>query len=165
MKEKLVQVQLQSVTMPSIETGPLALLQDVNSDKSIQISIGAFEAGSIIMHMEGLNSSRPRTHSLLAGIMKEQGLSIKSVEIYGMTNSADDNFFARLNYRKGLKNWSREICASDALALAIETNTPVYIHPALLDSAFPIFAADSDSHNAYIWHLGGSSQLQHKELI
>jgi len=133
MKEELVRVQLQGVAMPSMETGPLAILREIDSIRQIQISIGAFEAGAIITFLEGLKTTRPLTHSLLAGIMREQQLKIDSIEIHSSSSQHPDNFFARMRYRKGHKSWTRDIRASDALALAVETGTALYVENSLLD--------------------------------
>lgn len=120
--------------MPSMETGPLAILREVDSIRQIQVSIGAFEAGAIIMYLEGLQTARPLTHSLLAGIMEEQHLKIDSIEIHSGAKLFPDAYFARMSYRKGSKSWSRDIRTSDALALAVETGTPIFVQSSLLDS-------------------------------
>jgi len=124
-------VRIKGVAMPSEEASPVVVLQD-GSGGELAVSVGAFEAGAIVMELEGLSTPRPLTHSLLAQLLKEQGVALRRVELYGLYGADQDGFMARMIYGRGLRSWTRDIRPSDALALAAVTKAPVYAHPSLL---------------------------------
>jgi len=132
MTDSMVAVHVKGVAMPSPDSTPLVILQETGGSRSLMVSVGAFEAGAIIMGMEGLGTPRPLTHSLLAEIMKEQGLHLHAIEIYGLYDGGEAGFLARISYSKGFHHWTRDVRPSDALALAIETQAPILAHPSLL---------------------------------
>lgn len=84
------------------------------------------------MELEGLSTPRPLTHSLMAQLLQEQGVSLRRVELYGLYGADQDGFMARMIYSRGLRSWIRDVRPSDALALAAVTKTPVYAHPSLV---------------------------------
>ena len=124
-------VHIKGVAMPSEEASPVVVLQDGDGGELV-VSIGAFEAGAIVMELEGLSTPRPLTHSLLVQLMREQGVSIRRVELYGLYGADQDGFMARIRYGRGLRSWIRDVRPSDALALAAVTKAPVYAHPSLV---------------------------------
>ena len=166
MKETMVMVRLHAVAMPSLELGPMALLQDPRSERRVLVNIGAFEASSIIMHLEGIKPGRPLTHHLLASIMREQKLVITSVEIHADPPQTGDGFSASLNYRKGLFKRSRNIRPSDALALAVETDAPIYVNARMLEATAVLFDDLLDTPDSIpTWYCDTQHQPLHKELL
>ncbi len=137
MIDSMVAVHVKGVAMPTPDSTPLVILQETGGNRSLMVSVGAFEAGAIIMGMEGLGTPRPLTHSLLAEIMKEQGLKLRAIEIYGLYDGGEAGFLARISYGKGFRHWTRDVRPSDALALAIETQAPILAHPSLLAQLNP----------------------------
>lgn len=165
MNDSMVAVKLSGVSMPSLDLGPLAILRTADAKHSLLISIGAFEAGSIIMQLEGLSTPRPLTHRLMASLLQEQGIRVTGVEIYGKHAGQEDEFIARLCYRKRLRQWSRDIRPSDALALAVETGAPIYAHSSLLDNQTTIFDPERlHSQNEDSWYYQGFNSFLQKEL-
>lgn len=131
MREEMTLVHIKSVAMPSEEASPVVVLQDGDGGELV-VSIGAFEAGAIVMELEGLSTPRPLTHSLLVQLLREQGVSVRRVELYGLYGADQDGFMARILYGRGLRSWIRDVRPSDALALAAVTKAPVYAHPSLI---------------------------------
>lgn len=124
-------VRIKGVAMPSSEASPVVILQDAGGGE-LAVSVGAFEAGAIVMELEGLSTPRPLTHSLLAQLLREQGVVLRRVELYGLYGADQDGFMARIIYGRGLRSWTRDVRPSDALALAAVTKAPVYAHPSLV---------------------------------
>lgn len=124
-------VRIKGVAMPFEEASPVVVLQDSDGGE-LAVSIGAFEAGAIVMELEGLSTPRPLTHSLLMQLLREQGVALRRVELYGLYGADQDGFMARMIYGRGLRSWARDVRPSDALALAAVAKTPVYAHPSLI---------------------------------
>jgi len=137
------------VAMPSELEAPVVILEDDNGVSEFCVSVGAAEAGAILMELEGVSTPRPLTHELMAQLFREQGLSLRRVELYGDRGSEEDRFIARLHYGRGLRSWTRDVRPSDALALAVATGAPIFAHrsafdctPAGIDVALLSAAAD-----------------------
>jgi len=131
MREEMTLVRIKGVAMPSEEASPVVVLED-NGGGELAVSVGAFEAGAIVMELEGLSTPRPLTHSLLAQLLREQGIALRRVELYGLYGADQDGFMARIIYGRGLRSWTRDVRPSDALAMAAVTKAPVYAHPSLV---------------------------------
>ena len=121
--------------MPSEEAAPVVILEEECGPGECCIAVGAAEAGAILLELEGISTPRPLTHDLMAQVLREQGLSIRRVELYGLYGTDEDGFLARMEYGKGLRTWTRDVRPSDALALAVATGAPVYAHRSLLTGA------------------------------
>lgn len=149
MMEGMKRVRVMGVAMPSELEAPVVILEDDNGTSEFCVSVGAAEAGAILMELEGISTPRPLTHRLIAQLFREQGLSLRRVELYGVQGAAEDRFLARLHYSKGLRSWTRDVRPSDALALGVATGAPIYAHrsafdrtPAGIDAALSSVAAD-----------------------
>lgn len=132
MKEEMVRVRVSSVAMPSEDASPVVLLEEEGGTGQFSVAVGAFEAGAILMELEGVSTPRPLTHELVAQVFKEQGISIRRVELYGLYGPDEDGYLARMEYGRGLRTWTRDVRPSDALALAVATGAPVYAHQSLI---------------------------------
>jgi bifunctional DNase/RNase len=131
MREDMLHVHVKGVAIPSEDSAPVVILEEVDGSRDFAVTVGAAEAGAILMELEGISTPRPMTHELMAQMFREQGLSIKRVELYGLYGAEEDGFLARLEYGKGLRNWTRDVRPSDALALAVAASAPVYAHQSL----------------------------------
>jgi len=128
----MLRVRVKGVAMPSEEDAPIVILEEEGGTGEITVAVGASEAGAILMELEGVSTPRPLTHELVAQVFKEQGISIRRVELYGLYGPSEDGYLARMEYCRGLRTWIRDIRPSDALALAVATGAPVFAHPSLL---------------------------------
>jgi len=111
---------------------PIVILEERRTERRLQVKVGPFEASAIILELEGISSPRPLTHDLLAEIFEEGGFSLDRVELFG--DSAELSR-AKLLYSKSLRNYEKEVRPSDALALALRLQAPVFASPDMLDSA------------------------------
>lgn len=125
-------VRVKGVAMPSEESAPVVILEEEDGPGEFSVAVGAAEAGAILMELEGVSTPRPLTHDLMAQVFREQGLSIRRIELYGLYGTDEDGFLARMEYGRGLRTWTRDVRPSDALALAVATGAPVYAHRSLL---------------------------------
>ena len=122
---------------------PVVLLREEDGIRYLPIWIGAVEASAIAFHQQGVTSPRPLTHDLLRDILVALQSSLTEVRI---TELRDDIFFAELVFGNGTTVSARP---SDAIALALRTESAIFADDAVLDAAgITISEADEDSLSA-----------------
>jgi bifunctional DNase/RNase len=132
MGEVMLRMRVKGVAMPSTDASPVIILEEDHGEHEICVTVGAAEAGAILMELEGVSMPRPLTHELFAQMFKEQGISIRRIELYGLYGAGEDGFLARMEYGRGWRTWTRDVRPSDALALAVAVNAPVFAHQSLV---------------------------------
>jgi uncharacterized protein len=128
MKNGFTELRVRGVSMENDE--PVVILEDRATDRRLQIPVGPFEASAIILELECISPPRPLTHDLLAQFFAEGGFSLDEVELFG-ESSGDAR--ARLSYSKGLRRYEKDVRPSDALALALRLDAPVFAEAGMLD--------------------------------
>jgi uncharacterized protein len=127
-------------TSPSSGGAYALILKEVNGLRRLPIIIGAFEAQSIALEMEGIKPPRPLTHDLLKNVMDSLGANLTDVYINELK---DGTFYARLSMD------SQEVDSrpSDAIALAVRCGVPIYVADKVMDEAgFVPDSEEADKH-------------------
>jgi uncharacterized protein len=117
---------------PSTGGAYAILLKEIEGARRLPIIIGAFEAQAIALEIEGIKPPRPLTHDLLKQIIDSLGGSVVEVII---SELRENTFYAKIVLEvSGLTN---EIDArpSDAIALSVRTQSPIYVAEPVLESA------------------------------
>ena len=120
---------------------PVVLLKETGGARYLPIWIGAVEASAIAFHQQGVTSPRPLTHDLMRDVVAALESSLTEVRI---TELRDDIFFAELVFGNGTTVSARP---SDAIALALRTESAIFADDAVLDAA-GITISESDDANA-----------------
>ena len=115
-------------TSPSSGGAYALILKETNGARRLPIIIGAFEAQSIALEMEGIKPPRPLTHDLLKTIIDALGVGLTEVFINELR---DGTFYARLN----LDSQEIDSRPSDAIALAVRYNVPIFVSDKVMDEA------------------------------
>lgn len=115
-------------TSPSSGGAYALILKEVNGQRRLPIIIGAFEAQSIALEMEGIKPPRPLTHDLLKNVMDSLGVSLNDVFINELK---DGTFYAKLS----LDSQEVDSRPSDAIALAVRYGVPIYVADKVMDEA------------------------------
>jgi len=124
-----IQVDILGLSTSPASGGAYALiLKEVNGNRRLPIIIGAFEAQSIALEMEGIKPPRPLTHDLMKNILDSVGTDLSEITI---SELRDGTFYAKLNLD------SQEIDArpSDAIALAVRFGAPIFVSDKVMDEA------------------------------
>lgn len=100
------------------------VLSEVDGTRRFSVMIGEPEAQSIAMKMNNKKSPRPLTHDLILTLMSVFGAKIEKVLIYEMVN---DVFYAELHLKKGDNLMVVDARTSDAIAIAVRAECPIYI--------------------------------------
>ncbi len=127
------------------QSGAYALvLGEKDGNRRLPIIIGGFEAQAIAIELENMTPSRPLTHDLFKTFASTFDIKIKEVIIY---NLVEGIFFAKLICNQDGKEVEIDARTSDAIALAVRFNCPVYTFEFILSSAGIILDEDSDGLN------------------
>lgn len=104
------------------------ILREVNGSRRLPIIIGASEAQSIALEMEGIKPPRPLTHDLMKNIITAFGAELTDIIIDDLR---DGTFYAKLN----IDNQMIDSRPSDAIALAVRYGVQIYVAATVMDEA------------------------------
>jgi uncharacterized protein len=111
---------------------PLLLLKERDGERVLPVGIGPLEAQAIVMPLQGVKPPRPLTHDIMLEIVTSLGAHLRRVEIVELIEST---FHARLMLESGGQERIYDIRPSDAVALAVRTETPIFVAEAVFDQA------------------------------
>lgn len=111
---------------------PIVVLKDVASDTVMPIWVGIFEANAIAIEIEKVSAPRPMTHDLTRNLMRYMNAELERVVI---TELKDDTFFAVLWVRHDNESMTVDARPSDAIALALRADCPIFVSEQVLQSA------------------------------
>ena len=139
----MIEMKVAGIVLNAASRSPMILLKDSSERRALPIFIGQDQADAIIKALEGQRPSRPLTHDLIANIFNECNIKLERIIIHSLT---DDIFYAVLCL--DLNGVKKEIdCRpSDAVAVAIRTNSPIWVlEEVIADASIPV---DRDADNA-----------------
>jgi bifunctional DNase/RNase len=139
---KRVKLKVLGISYSQTQSGAYALvLIEDGGERRIPIIIGGFEAQAIVIKLENLDPPRPLTHDLFKSFADQFNITIAEVMIYKLEEGV---FFSRLVCNNGEKEFTIDSRTSDAVALALRFNCPIYINESILEKAgITISAADT----------------------
>jgi uncharacterized protein len=111
---------------------PIVILKDEGGQNALPIWIGIAEASAIATQLEKIDLARPMTHDLMKGILQSIGIRLERVEV---TALKDNTFFAVLYLNTGERVLPIDSRPSDAIALALRTESPIYVSTEVLEQA------------------------------
>lgn len=119
-------------TSPSSGGAYALVLGEVDGNRRLPIIIGAFEAQAIALELEKIQPPRPMTHDLLRETFKAVEGEVVNIVIDELR---DGTFFAKVNYVHDGEEGRLDSRPSDAVALAVRVDAPIYVAPSVLDEA------------------------------
>lgn len=129
--ENRVRLHILGLSYSQIQTGAYALiLAEDNGPRRIPVVIGASEAQSIAIKMEGVIPPRPMTHDLFVSFAHGFGVTLREVFIYKFQ---DGIFYSELTFSDGDRQIVLNSRTSDAIAIAIRSKSPIYTTPKILE--------------------------------
>ncbi len=139
MMEKVQLSVLGLSASPASNNAYALILKEVDGNRRLPIIIGAFEAQAIALEMEKVIPPRPMTHDLLKSLIDSFGAFLTEVLINELK---EGTFYAKLLFEDmGLEIDARP---SDAIALAVRCNTPIYVSEDILEETGIIPQADDN---------------------
>lgn len=115
---------ISGLTVDPLTNSPIVILKEIDGDQTLPIWIGLLEATAIASELEGVKFSRPMTHDLLKNIMEMIDLEVLKIEVCDLKNNT---YYALIHLKLGEKELSIDARPSDALALSLRVNAPIYV--------------------------------------
>ncbi len=116
-------------------SGAAVLVLQDRAGVALPIAIGVAEASSIAKELENIELPRPLTHDLLRSVLERLGGELLRVEIIALR---ENTYFAELVIRvKGAEEERVDCRPSDAIALAVRVDAPIFVHEQVLSKALP----------------------------
>jgi len=129
--ENLIEVKIGALIMDPNTNTPIVVLKGIDSETVLPIWVGAFEANAIALEIEKVVPQRPMTHDLLRNVIIECQLSPSSVVI---TDLHENTFYARIELTdKNDDPVSLDARPSDAIALALRLDCPIFVEQKVID--------------------------------
>lgn len=128
--EDILEMKVKGVTIDPQGNTPVVILEEPQGRRAFPIWIGLTEARAIMLEMEVVPTPRPLTHALLHNILTD--LNVKIVRIV-ITDIHDNTFYATIILQQSNKTLAIDARPSDAIALALHVNAPVFVTKKLLD--------------------------------
>jgi bifunctional DNase/RNase len=117
------------------------LLREVDGGRILPVWIGPWEAQAIAMRLQGISAERPLTHDLFAATLGQVGVRVEKVVIVSL---AEETFHARLVVVAADRRHEVDARPSDAVALAVRLDTPIFAAAPVLDQAAALVDDDDD---------------------
>ena len=119
-------------TSPSSGGAYALVLGEVGGNRRLPIIIGAFEAQAIALELEKIQPPRPMTHDLIRSLFDALGAEVTDVVIDDLR---EGTFFAKIRYVADEDEATLDARPSDAVALAVRTDAPLFVAASVLDEA------------------------------
>ncbi len=121
---------LYGISFDVVGKQPIILLKTADANKFLPIWIGHQEAAAILMKLQGTELPRPMTHDLLTSILDELHAEVLKVTV---TELKENTFYALLTLKLDAGEIEVDSRPSDALALAVRTNAPIFASDRLIE--------------------------------
>jgi uncharacterized protein len=116
---------------------PYVVLEDTSGDRVLPIMIGEAEAQAIALQLHGLNPGRPLTYDLIRNLLKTTGNRVDRVEVNDLR---EETYYATIFLDQG--RYRVDSRPSDAIAVALATNAPIYVQAKLFEAGTANVSAD-----------------------
>ena len=130
--DTLILMEVKGLMMDPNSSVPIVILRSEEHSRILPIWIGIFEANAIALKLEGIDPPRPMTHDLLVNLLGGVNCSIARVAINDLV---DNTFFAQIFVEMDSEELIVDSRPSDAIALALRAEVPIYVAEAVLDKA------------------------------
>lgn len=118
------EMKVSGLVMDPQTNTPILILKDVQDDTSLPIWIGLLEATSIATELEKIQFPRPMTHDLLKNCFDHLNVQVERIEVCDLRNNT---YFALIYLKNNDQLSSIDARPSDAIAIALRTNAPIYV--------------------------------------
>ncbi len=138
----MVRVLLRAVRVDLQSNTPVLLLQETEGEgRTLPIFIGSPEATAIAYALQGVDMPRPLTHDLMKDVLSALDIAVERVVITELRGST---YFAELHLLKEGKRTLVSSRPSDAVAIAVRTETPLFVSDELMESEGIVLSLESD---------------------
>jgi bifunctional DNase/RNase len=134
-----IRMQIKGLMLDPSSKLPIVILRDEESRYLLPIWIGVFEANAIALRVEKIETPRPMTHDLLQAALVEVGVQVEKILI---SDLKDNTFYSVIFLRRDGEQLTLDSRPSDAIALALRAEAPIFVLPKVLDRAQSLDVAE-----------------------
>ena len=127
-----VEMKIRGLMMDPVTQMPIVVLKDVQGQSVLPIWVGAYEANAIALEIEKVATPRPMTHDLLKNVLLGLDVHVQKIVVNDLR---DDTFFALIWVERDGELMSIDSRPSDALALALRVDCPIFVDEAVLKNS------------------------------
>ncbi len=127
-----VEMKIRGLMMDPVTNMPIVILKDINGNSILPIWVGVYEANAIALEIEKVSTPRPMTHDLIKSLLLGLGTGMKKVVV---SELKEDTFYAVIWLERDGEIISIDSRPSDALALALRLDCPIYVEESVLKSS------------------------------
>lgn len=127
-----IEMKVKGLMIDPVSNMPIVILKKPDGDAVLPIWVGIFEANAIALQLEHIVSPRPMTHDLLTSVI---GTLRARVERIVITDLRDNTFYALIHLLRGEERFTVDSRPSDAIALALRVQVPIYVEEAVLEKS------------------------------
>jgi bifunctional DNase/RNase len=137
----MIELNLVGVRVELPTNQPIVLLRERDGERYLPIWIGAMEATAIAFALQGIVTARPMTHDLLKNVLEEVGVRVEKIVI---TELREGTFYATILLQQNGSSYEVSSRPSDAIALAVRVNVPIFANEEVLTEASIVIKDDEE---------------------
>jgi bifunctional DNase/RNase len=137
----MIKVSVDSVRVSMLSQHRVVVLKEEAEERYLPIWIGPFEADAITIGLQNVQMTRPLTHDLLRAVIDHMNASVSHIKVNNLRN---DTFYAEIVVEQNGRTLTIDSRPSDAIALAVRVNVPIYVAEEVMDKA-GIVPSDGES--------------------
>jgi len=134
-------MKVTGIAIDPFTNSPIVILKSEDGTNVLPIWVGFMEASSIAMELEKTPRARPITHDLIKNIFDQIKFKLTKIEV---TDLKDNTFYANIYLQNNDKEHVFDARPSDAIAIAIRTGAPIFVHEKVIESAQKIEFEEND---------------------
>lgn len=127
-----LEVKIRGLMMDPATNQPVVVLKELQGTGVLPIWVGVYEAQAIALEIEKVQTARPMTHDLLKNVLTGLNVHVQKVVV---SDLKDDTFYALIWMEREGQTMSMDSRPSDALALALRLDCPIYVEDQVLKSS------------------------------
>jgi len=139
-----VEMKIRGLMVDPVTNMPIVVLKDVNGNAILPIWVGVYEANAIALEIEKVNTPRPMTHDLIRNLLFGLETGVRKVVVNDLR---DDTFFAVIWLERNGELISVDSRPSDALAIALRLDCPIYVEETVLKTSKTVAAVAEVGNN------------------
>lgn len=141
-----VEMKIRTLMMDPGTQMPIVVLRDLSGNTILPIWVGVYEANAIALEIEKIATPRPMTHDLIKTLLNGMEARVDKVVV---SELKDDTFFAVIWLEKDGKMISVDSRPSDALAIALRTDCPIFVDESVLKNSRMTVTAEKDQNEQF----------------
>ena len=127
-----LEMKVKQLALDPLSNMPMIVLRDEEEKRSLPIWVGLAEANAIALELEKIPTARPMTHDLIRNILESVGARVSKIVVNDLK---ENTFYAVIHLRLGSNDLTVDSRPSDAIALALRVDAPIFVDEEVLNKA------------------------------